>query len=266
MNSSNNTVWLSNDRSQSVNAGSDKKQIANLESKISKLKAEVDKLHAETAGIENEIKALQEKIMEVGGVKLRSQKAKVDDLRDQITALNDRITTCDVARVKNQKDCEKFAKLIASSEEELETLTEELAAIDEDMKQSSRNAEQIRKKAQETEHVSDHAIIANSKVFSVKQDELKELKESLDERRAALNTTRGEEIEMRNRLEEHQKVLVDNQKRGRHWTEKLRNLALNEMRYSHSSTPLIQAPCWVIRNRNSLNTAKMSLLKWTRTL
>jgi len=72
----------------------------------------------------------------------------------------------------------------------------------------------------------------------VKQDELKELKENLDERRAALNTTRGEEIEMRNRLEEHQKVLVDNQKRAKHWTEKLKNLALNEMRYILVSKPI----------------------------
>lgn len=60
---------------------------------------------------------------------------------------------------------------------------------------------------------------------------MKELKENLDERRAALTTTRGEEIEMRNHLEEHQKVLVDNQKRSKHWTEKLKNLALNELRY-----------------------------------
>lgn len=72
----------------------------------------------------------------------------------------------------------------------------------------------------------------------MKQDELKELKENLDERRAALNTTRGEEIEMRNRLEEHQKVLVDNQKRAKHWTEKLKNLALNEMRYILVSKPI----------------------------
>jgi structural maintenance of chromosome 4 len=158
--------------------------------------------------------------MEIGGVKLRSQKAKVDDLREQITALNDRITTCDVARAKNEKDCEKFAKTIKSSEEELETLAEELAALEEDMKQSSRNAEQVRKKAEDVEHV-----------LSVKADELKELKESLDERRAALTTTRGEEIEMRNRLEEHQKVLVDNQKRGKHWMEKLNHLALNELRF-----------------------------------
>jgi structural maintenance of chromosome 4 len=113
----------------------------------------VDKLHAETSGIEDEIKALQEKIMEIGGVKLRSQKAKVDDFREQITALNDRITTCDVARAKNEKDCDKFATIIKSSKEELETLAEELAALEEDMKQSTRNAEQVRKKADDAEHV-----------------------------------------------------------------------------------------------------------------
>jgi structural maintenance of chromosome 4 len=124
-----------------------------LESKISKLQSDVDKLHAETAGIENEIKALQEKIMEVGGVKLRSQKAKVDDLREQITALNDRITTCDVARAKNEKDCEKFGKLIKSSEEELESLAEELASLEQDIKSSISNAEQVRKKAEDAEHV-----------------------------------------------------------------------------------------------------------------
>jgi len=91
--------------------------------------------------------------MEVGGVKLRSQKAKVDDLRQEITALTDRITTCDVARAKNEKDCGKFANLMKSSEEELETLAEELSSLEEDMKASIRNAEQIRKKAEDAEHV-----------------------------------------------------------------------------------------------------------------
>ena len=40
-----------------------------------------------------------------------------------------------------------------SSEEELETLAEELASLEEDMKASTRNAEQIRKKAEDAEHV-----------------------------------------------------------------------------------------------------------------
>jgi structural maintenance of chromosome 4 len=141
----------------------------------------------------------------------------VDDLREQITALNERMTTCDVARAKNQKDVEKFSKLMESSEEELETLAEELAGLEDDSKRCARDAETVRQKAEDAEHV-----------LSIRADALKELKESLDERRGALTTTRAEEIEMRNRLEEHQKVLVDNQKRAKHWNEKLKHLDLNE--------------------------------------
>lgn len=73
----------------------------------------------------------------------------------------------------------------------------------------------------------------------MKTDKLKELKEDLENRRAALTVTRAEEMEMRNRLEEHQKVLIDNQKRSRHWQDKLKNLSLNEMRYIHCVVNLI---------------------------
>jgi len=244
---------LSELKSQSSNATSDKKQISTLEAKISKCQAEIDKLHAETAGIEDEIKALQEKIMEIGGVKLRLQKAKVDDLREQITALNDRMTTCDVARAKNQKDVEKFTKLMKLSEEELETLAEELAALEEDMKRSARDAEQVRRKAEDAEHI-----------LSVKGDELKELKENLDERRTALTTTRGEEIEMRNRLEEHQKVLIDNQKRAKHWSEKLARLDLNEYTYDSCGMTLTTVLCLAMMSSNSLSLVTMNSLKWTK--
>lgn len=114
---------------------------------------DVSKLRAETSGIESEIKALQEKIMEVGGVKMRSQKAKVDDLREQIMALNDRITTCDVARAKNQKECEKHMKLIKSSEDELETIGRELASLEDEVRMSSQREQQARNKSEDAEHV-----------------------------------------------------------------------------------------------------------------
>jgi structural maintenance of chromosome 4 len=66
----------------------------------------------------------------------------------------------------------------------------------------------------------------------LKSDQLNELREQIDERLAALTTSRGGEIDIRNRLEEHQKVLADNQKRAKHWTEKLKKLALNELRHA----------------------------------
>ena len=57
------------------------------------------------------------------------------------------------------------------------------------------------------------------------------LKAELDSKTAELNECRGVEIEMRNRLEEHQKALQENQRRLRHWHEKLGKLSLQNIRY-----------------------------------
>ncbi len=42
---------------------------------------------------------------------------------------------------------------------------------------------------------------------------------------------------MRNRLEENAKVLVENQKKLRHWQEKLSKLTLQNLRYDRPLTP-----------------------------
>lgn len=55
------------------------------------------------------------------------------------------------------------------------------------------------------------------------------LKAELDEKITDLNETRAVEIEMRNRLEENQKVLSENEKRLRYWQEKLLKLSLQNV-------------------------------------
>lgn len=65
----------------------------------------------------------------------------------------------------------------------------------------------------------------------MKKEELAALKRELDAKTAELNETRGIEIEMRNRLEENQKVLVENQKRLKYWNEKLGKLTMQNVRY-----------------------------------
>ena len=57
------------------------------------------------------------------------------------------------------------------------------------------------------------------------------MKEDYDEKLAELNKTRAAEIEMKNKLEEHQKVLSDYQKRSRHWQEELSKLSLHRIKY-----------------------------------
>ena len=57
------------------------------------------------------------------------------------------------------------------------------------------------------------------------------LKAELDRKTAQLNEIRGAEIEMRNKLEENQKVLAENQKRSQYWQDKLKKLSTHNMRF-----------------------------------
>ena len=55
------------------------------------------------------------------------------------------------------------------------------------------------------------------------------MKAELDEKVSELNESRASEIEMRNKLEENQKALAENEKRGRYWQEKLSKLTIQNV-------------------------------------
>ena len=199
-------------------SNSDDARISALEGQISKLDKEADKLRAETAGLEHEIQDLQDKIMEVGGVRLRAQKAQVDCLKEQIETLTEEMSNAEIAKskaekqkIKHQKSYEDSEKEIAAVAEELETLASDVATQTSDISASKRKAEE----AQDA--------------LSSKQDELAALKRELDDKTAELNETRAVEIEMRNKLEENQKVQSENQKRSRYWNEKLSKLSIQSI-------------------------------------
>ncbi|KAK5147663.1 hypothetical protein LTR04_000794 [Oleoguttula sp. CCFEE 6159] len=194
---------------------SDKNRVAALEKSISAMEKEVTKLHAETADVEEEIKTLQDKIMEIGGVKLRGQKAKVDGLREQIDSLTEEMSTAEVARAKAQKQQTKSEKAHAEAANELEKIAQELEQVEDDVKNQSRDASGSRRQAEEAQEA-----------LETKKEELQGLKTELDSRTAELNETRAVEIEMRNKLEENQKIFNDNQQRLRHWQDKLSKLAI----------------------------------------
>lgn len=197
---------------------SDKGRISSLEKSIASMEKEVSKLHAETSGVEEEIKALQDKIMEVGGVKLRSQKAKVDGLKEQIDTLTEGVSTAEVAKAKAEKQKAKHEKAYAEATSELENLAVEAEKVEEDMKTQSRDASGSKQQAEEAQEA-----------LEAKKEELQALKAELDEKTAELNETRAVEIEMRNKLEENQKILVDIQKRLRVWQDKLNKLSVQNI-------------------------------------
>ncbi|KAK5172801.1 Structural maintenance of chromosomes protein 4 [Saxophila tyrrhenica] len=197
---------------------SDKHKVGDLEKSIAKMQKEIEKFQSESAGIEDDIKELQDKIMEIGGVKLRGQKAKVDGLRDQINLLNESLSTAEVAKTKAEKQGKKHEKASTDASAELEKVRADLDKVDEDANNQNTDNSGFRKQAEEAR-----------RDLEYKKEELQELKAQLDAQEAELNETRAVEVTIRNKLEDNQKILLDNQKRLKYWEEKLSKLALQNV-------------------------------------
>lgn len=196
----------------------DDSQIKSLEKQIGSMNKELEKLHSETATVEAEIQALQDKIMEVGGLQLRTQKARVDGLKERIDMLNDDISNAEVAKTKNEKLKVKNEKAKDDAEKELESLSEDLEKLEADIEKHRAVAAESKGQADQAQEEQD-----------AMKEELAALKKDLDAQTSELNSTRAHEIEMKNKLEENQKVLADNNKKSRYWVEKLSKLALHDI-------------------------------------
>ncbi|RKF64830.1 Structural maintenance of chromosomes protein 4 [Erysiphe neolycopersici] len=199
-------------------SGLDDARVACLQKTITKLKNEIEKLRGETVSIETEIKLLQNKILEVGGEKLRAQKAKLDVLKENINTHSETISVAEVSQAKSKKQKIKFEKSHTKAVKDFESATAELQNLETEIQNQNESAQNYQERVDE----------AQAKL-KVKKKELKALKVDLDEKTSVLNEIRAIEIEMRNRLEENQKVLTDNRNRLRYWTEKLEKLTLQNI-------------------------------------
>jgi structural maintenance of chromosome 4 len=197
---------------------SDDSRVAALEKEVAKLNKEVEKLYGETSSVEDEIKALQDKIMEVGGEKLRAQRARVDELKAQVTSENEETSNAEVRKAKAEKQKSKLEKDHAKATKELDAANRDLEKLDNEVENQGEIAETLQGKVDEAE-----AALAS------KKKELAAMKAELDEKTSELNATRAIEIEMKNKLEENQKVLAENQKRFKYWDEKLDKLSLQNI-------------------------------------
>lgn len=196
----------------------DKSKISSLEKGIDKMQAEIEKVQSESSGIENEIKALQDKIMEVGGIKLRTQKCKVDGLKEQIDTLNDQMNSAETSKAKAQKQHHKHHKNNADASRDLEKVTAEMERLEEEAQTQSKDTSDFRRQAEEAEQA-----------LEDKKEELQGLKTDLDEQNAAINGMRSVELELRNSLEDKQKILTDIGRKQAHWQEQVGKLTLQNI-------------------------------------
>lgn len=199
-------------------SNADVKKMKDLENKISSFEAEIEELEGQKAGIEEEIKVLQDKILEIGGIKLRGQKAKVDDLKEQRETVNEMMSAADMNLTKATKQKAKAEKQLANEQSEIATISEDLEQLQEDLKEHKKNSEETQERAEKAQEA-----------LEEQQEQLAQLKQQLDEVTENLNKTRAARIEMENRMEEYQKSLVENRKRSKHWRVELSKLKLQNI-------------------------------------
>lgn len=169
--------------SQSKPNAADQKRIKSLEATIASSTSEVNKLREKSGAIESDIQALQEKILEIGGVRLRSQKAKVDGMKQQMDHINETITRAEVGKAKAERDSEKLGTNLKNNAASLEEQEATLGELEEVLAVCGEDLENVRKRVEQAQSVADAA-----------KEDLAEMKAELDERMVLINKFRAKEV------------------------------------------------------------------------
>ncbi|CAB4429885.1 unnamed protein product [Rhizophagus irregularis] len=196
----------------------DVRRMEQLRTQIDSLTQELERLKRQSSKIEEEIKSLQDKILEVGGDRLRAQKSKVDQIKEQIVITNERITKSQVAKSKAEKDITKFENSLSKNKKELEELDNEIKELTEEIQQNAEAAHSIRARADETKSI-----------LEDKKSELDEIKEKLDEKTEIINRIRAFELEIKNKLEDSERSLLEHKNTEDKWKNALCDLSLHNI-------------------------------------
>lgn len=139
--------------------------MAELKSTISKNQKELEKLQDSSCSIEMSIKELQEKILEIGGVRFRSQKSKVDGIQEQIELVNKNITTMQCNKAVRDRNLTKISKSIEKREQELNEIETEINGIEEKLNELKTSAFDIKDQVKQAKSVHDHVKIISRLFF-----------------------------------------------------------------------------------------------------
>ncbi|CAG8698666.1 1665_t:CDS:2, partial [Acaulospora morrowiae] len=190
----------------------DRKRMQQLKGQIDKLNLELTNLKNQSSKIEGEIGILHEKILQVGGDKLRAQKMKVDSIKEQIDMTNDHITKAQVAKSKAEKDVTKFENSIAKNEGEIEQLNQEMQDLEGSIRQNTELSRSI-----------------EIRDLEEKKEALDEMKAERDSKATIINNTRAIQLEIKNKLENNERSLLENRHKEKHLVNSLKKLALHEI-------------------------------------
>jgi structural maintenance of chromosome 4 len=191
-----------------------------IRSTLLRLQKDMDTLRSSSRSIEVQIKELQDRILEVGGVRLRSQKAKVDSISEQMDFVNDRLSKARVGKVAAEKNLEKILKNCEKVQKELEECETQIAELKMEMESKTLVAVEVKKRFDEM----------NGSQAEAKQ-QLEDLKNLVDERTEQISKFRTVEQDLRMRNGDKIKEQTHQRKTVQKYQDMLSHLRLNQYEY-----------------------------------
>ncbi|KAJ3258716.1 hypothetical protein HK103_003310 [Boothiomyces macroporosus] len=152
---------------------------------VKKLETELAPIKASAQVIQDKIKKLHETIMEIGGVRLRTQRHKVDSLNEQIEMLQSQVTKMYGEKTAKEKQRLKLVKNIEKKTLEIEEIEKEIEKQQEEYQEKLQETQSIKSKLSELEHS-----------IETKQDEVNELKQEYTEKINSRNKMKSQQLEL----------------------------------------------------------------------
>ncbi|CUA72888.1 Structural maintenance of chromosomes protein 4 [Rhizoctonia solani] len=193
------------------------KRTAALAKEISSIESELTKIRAKAASYEKDIADLEEQILEVGGVKLRSQSSKVEDIKGMLALVTDLLIKAESGRTKSEKDRKKYTASIESGQTALEELKEELGTLNESLQTCRADIQQLQQAVSRAEDAKE-----------THEDSLKELKEELDEKLKLTLSFRAKEQDLKQAIGEAEVELKSHKKKAQDFIHLYKKLKLND--------------------------------------
>ncbi|OMJ29918.1 Structural maintenance of chromosomes protein 4 [Smittium culicis] len=194
---------------------SDIKELSALEKKAKEIENGISQLQAECSSIELEIKSLNNEIMQAGGVKLRSQKAIVNSINDQIQLVNENIDTYESTRSRSTAEIARLLRNLEKKREEKDVMVSQCENIEVLISQKRAELEIISTKVNEVKFV-----------LEEKSEALEKLKGTFDSRQEEFNKIRTNEAQLKMEIEDTERALAENKRRSNYWKGELGRLQL----------------------------------------
>ncbi|KAI8848749.1 RecF/RecN/SMC [Chytridium lagenaria] len=178
--------------------------------------------------VEAQIAQLQEKILQAGGVKLRSQKAKVDGIMQEIELCGERLINLQVERTTREKSIKKITTSVANKEKELMGIEEELGGIMEALKDVAEDDFKIRKD-----------LLKIKEEYETQERLLTKVKKQQEDMSEAISKFRALERSLTSEIEAYTKKLKDVEKELSHTENRLKKLQLQTTGFENEDSDTV---------------------------